>query len=464
MTTPFRFRLRAAVAAGALLAGGCGGSEPTAPPGPSGDARLRITALVVGTPIDLMVATVTASDIAVPLVFNLPVSGGLATGTLRIPPGPARTIGLEAFDELGSVTHEGSATVDVQAGTNPPVSIAMLPRSGDVPVTATLAEFSVIVTPASAAVPAGETLQFTAEILDPDDNPLAGTVTWAVTNPAFARIDAGGLATGVAPGALTVVATFGGVAGVAQLTVTDGVTGTVQGTVSSPEFGPLAGVLVTVGVRSGNTGAGGTYVISGVPEGPVSVSVSGLPASCADPGPQGAQVVAGQVTVVNFAVTCTEPGSIIFNEIMPDPTSVADANGEWIELYNGTSQAIDLSGWVITNDFGEQCTLTGQVGAGGYFVAARNTDPLQNGGVFGATACNVQLSNSTSFALVLLTPGGSVVDLVGFGSSTAGRAWNLDPDSRTAGDNDSLANWCLSLVLYNSIDTGTPGTANHACQ
>jgi hypothetical protein len=56
------------------------------------------------------------------------------------------------------------------------------------------------------------------------------------------------------------------------------------------------------------------------------------------------------------------------------------------------------------------------------------------------------------------------VDLVGFGSSTAGRAWNLDPDSRTAGDNDSLANWCLSLVLYNSVDTGTPGTANHACQ
>lgn len=343
MTTPTRFRLTAALAAGALLAGACGGPEASGPSVPgAGDARLRITALVVGTPIDLMVATVTAADIAAPLVFNLPVEAGVATGTLRIPPGQARTILLEAFDALGFVTHEGSATVDVQAGTNPPVSIAMLPRGGDVPVTATLAEFSILVTPASAAVPAGETIQFTAQILDPDNNPLAGNVVWAVTNPAFARIDAAGLATGVAPGPLTVVATFGGVAGTAQLTVTDGVTGSVTGAVRDDNDVYYANLPVQLGVLGTTTDDAGDFTFAAIAPGTYSLTVGTVPEGCQAPAPQEVQVTAGAVITTEIVLDCLAPSGI-FGDVFvfgPLPGVVVTAYQDGIAVNSAITDAL----------------------------------------------------------------------------------------------------------------------------
>ena len=312
MTVRTRSRLSAAIAAGALLVGACGGPDLSGPPGTGGtqEAQLRITALVVGTPIDLMVARVTASDIAVPLVFNLPVTEGVATGTLRIPPGEARTITLEAFDELGDVTHEGSATLDVRPGANPPVNIAMLPRGGDIPVTATLAEFSVIITPASAAVAEGATVQFTAQILDPNDNPLAGNVVWAVTNPAFARIDATGLASGMAPGMLSVVATFGGVAGLAQLEVRDGETGTIFGTLRDDHDFHYSGIPVQLGGLSTTTDDLGDFTFAAVAPGTYSLTIGVVPEGCQAPAPQEVQVEAGAVIGVEIVMDCLAPSGM----------------------------------------------------------------------------------------------------------------------------------------------------------
>lgn len=204
----------------ALVAAGACGSGDRIGPSTDGDvAKLRVTAEVVGTPVDRMVATVSAGDIPTPLVFNLPVADGVATGTLRITPGAARTITLQAFESSGEITHEGSATIDVRAGQNPPVTIAMLPRSGQVPITATITSVSVIVSPASATMEIGESRQFTAEIRGPDNEPVQGTVEWAVTNPALAIVEQDGTVTALGEGTLTLVATYGGVAGTAALVV-----------------------------------------------------------------------------------------------------------------------------------------------------------------------------------------------------------------------------------------------------
>src|SRR5881296_2848755 len=75
--------------------------------------EFAVTANVVGTPIATLVVTVTAADIATPLVFNLTVHDGTATGTIKLPPGAARLITVEAFDSNGDVTHEGHKTIDV---------------------------------------------------------------------------------------------------------------------------------------------------------------------------------------------------------------------------------------------------------------------------------------------------------------------------------------------------------------
>jgi hypothetical protein len=207
--------LAAAVVA---AAGGCRNDL-----GPTPDqvqAQLRVTAYVVGTPVDRIVARVAADDIPTALVFNLPIAGGIATGTLRIPPGAARTLTLQAFEPSGSISHEGSATIDVRSGSNPPVTIVMLPHAGDVPITATIGSVSVIVSPAPATLEVGGTRQFRAEIRGPDDLPVDGDVEWAVTNPALALVDRNGSVTALAEGSLTLVATYAGVAGTASLTVT----------------------------------------------------------------------------------------------------------------------------------------------------------------------------------------------------------------------------------------------------
>ena len=77
----------------------------------------------------------------------------------------------------------------------------------------------VIVSPDSAAIPAGGTQQFTATVLDLHGNPLACSITWSSNNTAVATVDGTGLATGVAPGTAIITATCQAASGSATLTV-----------------------------------------------------------------------------------------------------------------------------------------------------------------------------------------------------------------------------------------------------
>ena len=136
-----------ALALAAVLAAGCTERLPTGAI-ESGEVPLRVTASVVGTPIATLVVTVTASDIAVPLVFNLTVSNGTASGTIKVPAGLSRTIAVTAMDAEGDTTHDGSVTIDVKPGPNPPVQIRLAPRPGQLPITVTFGSYGVVVTPA----------------------------------------------------------------------------------------------------------------------------------------------------------------------------------------------------------------------------------------------------------------------------------------------------------------------------
>lgn len=204
----------------ALLAGACERLLPT--DGTETTVPLRITAVTVGTPISTLVVQVTASDIPTPLVFNLSVANGVASGTIKIPPGPARMIDVTAMNAQGNVTHEGSATIDVRPGQNPPVQIKLGPRSGQVPITVTFGNFGVVVTPPTATinVPVAATLQLSVSVTDVNGQVIpAPAVEWATTSPAVATVSATGLVTGVRDGEATVVATYEGVAGLSSVTV-----------------------------------------------------------------------------------------------------------------------------------------------------------------------------------------------------------------------------------------------------
>ena len=98
--------------------------------------------------------------------------------------------------------HSGTAAVTVTVVTTVPVA-------------------SVAVSPASASVTAGRTVQLTATPQDANGNPLTGRlVTWASTNTAVATVSGTGVATGVAAGSVTITASSEGQIGAAAITVT----------------------------------------------------------------------------------------------------------------------------------------------------------------------------------------------------------------------------------------------------
>jgi hypothetical protein len=78
----------------------------------------------------------------------------------------------------------------------------------------------VTVTPSSANLTAGETLQLTEKIEDAAGNALKRTLTWVSGNPAVATVSGTGLVTGVsAGGPVTITATTEGKTGTAVVTV-----------------------------------------------------------------------------------------------------------------------------------------------------------------------------------------------------------------------------------------------------
>ena len=80
---------------------------------------------------------------------------------------------------------------------------------------------SVTVSPATASVPAGQTVQLTATLKDANGNTLTGrTVTWSSDNTAVATVSGSGLVSGVAAGAATITATSEAKTGTSAITVT----------------------------------------------------------------------------------------------------------------------------------------------------------------------------------------------------------------------------------------------------
>jgi trimeric autotransporter adhesin len=188
----------------------------------NGEVKLVVTAVVSGATVATVVIDVTAPDIPTPLVFNIPVSSGVASGTITVPAGSNRTVAMRAFDAGGVETHSGSVTINVQPGTNPTIVIKLTPLTGNVPITVTLGSVKVSVTPATNTLSLAGTaqVQLTATIVDAQGNPATGTVSWATDNPGVATVSTTGLVTAVGVGQTNVLATFQGAAGSAAVTAT----------------------------------------------------------------------------------------------------------------------------------------------------------------------------------------------------------------------------------------------------
>lgn len=174
--------------------------------------------------------------------------------------------------------------------------------------------------------------------------------------------------------------------------------------------------------------------------------------------------------IILFAVTmlsAQSPGDVIISELMANPNAVSDSNGEWIELYNTTSTAIDINGWTLADLTGSHTIASSlNIPANSYVTLCRKSDPTINGG----TTCNYQYSSislNNSSDTITLSNGATVIDSVSYDGdfpSDAGKSMQLNSDFFNATSNDDSVNWCSSSATYGDGDYGTPGANNNDCE
>lgn len=108
--------------------------------------------------------------------------------------------------------------------------------------------------------------------------------------------------------------------------------------------------------------------------------------------------------------------AVVINEVAWAGSS-ASAYDEWIELYNTTSSAINLTGWKIVDDNGAQTyNLSGTIAANGYYLIERSQAVTSVGA--DVLVSGISLAN-TGDTLELQNASGTRIDIV----NASGGAW-----------------------------------------
>ena len=170
-----------------------------------------------------------------------------------------------------------------------------------------------------------------------------------------------------------------------------------------------------------------------------------------------------------FEIAATSIPDIMIVEIMQNPGAVEDSDGEWFEVFNTTSSAIDMNGWTIKDDGSNSHTISSSliVPAQGFATLGIKSDQAINGGY----TCDYQysdffLSNGDDEVILVLPDGVTEVDRVEY---DGGSVWP-DPNGKSmvftgtiSDDNNDGVNWIEATVREPSYtgttgDKGSPGT------
>lgn len=139
-----------------------------------------------------------------------------------------------------------------------------------------------------------------------------------------------------------------------------------------------------------------------------------------------------------------QPSDVVINEFLPDP---AAGDKEWVELFNNTAAAINLTGWQIVDGSGALNNLTGQIGSRQFLVVWEPKGKLNNNGDI----------------IFLKDLSGRLIDQVTYGG------WddnNLTDNAPLAGKGESVARKFDGVDTNNDgadfaiSQTPTPGAAN----
>jgi uncharacterized protein YjdB len=296
---------------------------------------------------------------------------------------------------------------------------------------------SVAVTPATATMAVGQSVQLTATPKDALGNPLSGrTVTWATTNAAVAPVSGGGLVSGVAAGSATITATSEGQAGGSAITVTivPVASVTVSPATASVEVGqtaqltatpkdaggsPLSGRVVTWTTSNASVATvNGSGLVTGVAAGAATVTAmsegrSGTAAITVTTPPPPA--TPGTVTDLTVASVTDNSVTLSFAEVSDGTGLPARYDVRWAagsmswstapEVTQGTC-SVPMAGTAIGAR--RSCTVLGLASGTVYqfqLVAFRGT--LNLNAVFGglsAVASGTTVSSTAPVATVTVNP------------------------------------------------------------
>lgn len=156
-------------------------------------------------------------------------------------------------------------------------------------------------------------------------------------------------------------------------------------------------------------------------------------------------VESGQPEVENGIYYCL--GAVVINEFVSDP---ADGEEEWVELYNTSSEIINLTGWTLSEGSGAVTKLSGILGVNGKdrFLVIKNPKGYLN---------------NKGDIIVLRAPDGSLIDQVAYGDWDDGNPENNAP---VASDPNAVARRLDGFNTFNNANdfcltiTPTKGESN----
>lgn len=185
-------------------------------------------------------------------------------------------------------------------------------------------------------------------------------------------------------------------------------------------------------------------------------------------------------TSVGVAVEDLSPGDLIVTEFAPNPKNCPSQDPcEWIEIYNTTSDTIDLDRLEVGDDDGSSGSISGPTAleAGAYAILLR-TDPTKRaadcpmdanfpaGVVTAHYGNNPALSNGGE-PIEIRIPGATPVIIDATAKSSGEATFQLKSGVLNGTDNDDAANWCAATSVFftgtSGDEIGTPGKANDGC-
>jgi uncharacterized protein YjdB len=312
--------------------------------------------------------------------------------------------GLVSALGAGSVTI--TATSEGKSGTS-----ALTLVAAPVPVA------SVTVSPGTANVIVGQTVQLTATTKDANNNVLTGrTITWSSSSTSIATVSSAGLVSGMAAGTATITATSEGKSGTSTITVTvmPVATVTITPTPASVNVGQTVQLTATLKDANGATLTGRTVTWSSSSTGIATVSSTGLVTG----------VAAGSVTIT--ATSEGKSGTASVTVVLPPvatvtvtPSTQTIAVGQTAQF---TATLKDANGNVLTGR-----TVTWSSSSTG--IATVSASGLASGVAAGSATITATSEGKSGTASLTVSPPSSGVD---FGAIVRGirpRGYGVSPYS-----------------------------------